>query len=390
MQQLYQIKSEYANLYRQVEMNLIHYLPMKHLDIFQALKKDIAAKTFIDGKLPCEAALCKRFGVARETLRRALRELVKQDLVSTRNGVGTFVTRRGARTSGSLGLLIPDLSEVAYFARLKDELVRIARRVGYSIAFETVHASSLREATDSIRRKARELAVRHVEGVIFRPLLDLRADKANHEVVRIFRNAGVPVVLVDSDIAGPGDRSDCDLVAVNNINAGRRIASHLLAHKYTRIAYLMPSHGLGPNANWRNRLFGVAGEIALHGLSSGVQTLTLDPTNIATLRKALDNPCRIDAIVCGNDETALRLLASLQRIGMRVPEDIAVVGFDDMPLAATSIPPLTTIRQPTGEIARTALRTLLARIRYPNAAPREINVSAKLIVRQSTTPNPPD
>lgn len=387
MRQLYQIKSAYANLYRQVKMNLIHYLPMKHLDIFQALKKDIAAKAFADGKLPSEASLCERFGVARETLRRALRELVRQDLVATRNGVGTFVTRRGARTSGLLGLLIPDLDEVAYFARLKDELVRIARRVGYGIAFEAIHASTLREATEAIRRKARELAVRHVEGVIFRPLLDLRADKANHEVVRIFRNAGVPVVLVDSDIAGPGDRSDCDLVAVNNINAGRRIASHLLTHKYKRIAYLMPSHGLGPNANWRNRLFGVAGEIALRGLSSGVQTLTFDPSNTATLRKALEGPCRIDAIVCGNDETALRLLSSLQRIGMRVPEDIAVVGFDDMPLAATSTPPLTTIRQPTGEIARTALRTLLARIRYPNAAPREINVSAKLIVRQSTTPD---
>lgn len=359
---------------------------MKHLDIMQALKKEIAAKAFPNGKLPSEAALCERFTAARETVRRALRELIRQDLVTTRNGVGTFVTRRGARTSGLLGLLIPDFAEATYFVRLKDELERIARRVGYGISFETIHASCLREKTAAVRRKARELAIRHVEGVIFRPLLDLRVGKANHEVVRIFRNADIPVVLVDSDITAPGERSDCDLVAVNNVDAGRRIASHLMENGYTRLAYLMPSLGLGPNVNWCNRLFGVAGEIALRDISSGVHTLTFAPTDLNALQKVLNRPGRPDAIVCGNDETAMRLLDSLQRLGKRIPEDIAVVGFDDMPLAANSIPLLTTIRQPTGEIVRTALRALLARIRYPNAGPREINVSAKLVVRRSTMP----
>jgi len=343
---------------------------MKHQEIIRKLKQDIAERKFPDGKLPSEAELCRRFAAARETVRRALRELVRQDLVATRNGVGTFVTRRGARTSGRLGLLIPDFAEAAYFAGLKAELERIARRVGY--------------AATALRRKARELAVQRIEGVIFRPLLDQCADKANREVVHIFRNAEIPVVLVDSDIAAPGDRSDCDLVAVNNINAGRRIAAHLIQRGHGHIAYLMPSRGLGPNTNWRNRLFGVAGEIALCGLSSGVTTLTFAPENLNALRKALGGANAPDAIVCGNDETAVRLLGSLHRLGRRIPEDVAVVGFDDIPMAATAEPPLTTIRQPTGEIARTALRALFARIRYPNAEPREINVSAKLIVRAST------
>ncbi len=357
---------------------------MKHQDIIRKLKQDIAERKFPDGKLPSEAALCRRFAAARETVRRALRELVRQDLVATRNGVGTFVTRRGARTSGRLGLLIPDFAGAAYFAGLKTELERIARRVGYGIVFASIEATGVRDAATALRRKARELAVQRVEGVIFRPLLDRRADKANREVVRIFRNAEIPVVLVDSDIAAPGDRSDCDLVAVNNINAGRRIAAHLLARGHGHIAYLMPSRGLGPNTNWRNRLFGVSGEIALCGLSSGVTTLTCEPENLNALRKALDGANAPDAIVCGNDETAVRLIGSLRRLGRRIPADVAVVGFDDIPMAATAEPPLTTIRQPTGEIARTALRALFARIRYPNAEPREINVSAKLVVRAST------
>lgn len=357
---------------------------MKHLAIIQSLKADIAARAFPGGKLPSEAALCARFSAARETVRRALRELVRQDLVATRNGVGTFLTRRGARTSGLLGLLIPNFAEAVYFARLKGELERMARRVGYGLVFEMIEAGTLRDETSAVRRKARELAVRRVEGVIFRPLSNLRAEKANCEVVRIFRNAEIPVVLVDSDIAELCSRSDCDLVAVNNINAGRRIAAHLLARGRTRLAYLMPSRGIGPNANWRNRLFGVAGEIALRGFSTGVRTLTFEPENLGALRKALTDADRPDAFICGNDETAMRLLDALQRLGMRIPEDVAVVGFDDMPFAETACPPLTTVRQPTNEIARTALRVLLARIRYPGAEPREINVSAKLVARRST------
>ena len=357
---------------------------MKHQDIIHKLKQDIAERKFPDGKLPSEAELCRRFAAARETVRRALRELVRQDLVVKRNGVGTFVTRRGARLSGRLGLLIPDFAGAAYFVSLKTELERIARRVGYDIVFASIEAAGVRDAATALRRKARELAVQRVEGVVFRPLLDRRADTANREVVRIFRNAGIPVVLVDSDIAAPGDRSDCDLVAVNNVNAGRRIAAHLLQCGHGHIAYLMPSRGLGPNTNWRNRLFGVAGEIALCGLSSGVTTLTCEPENLNALRKALDGANAPDAIVCGNDETAVRLLGSLRQLGRRVPEDVAVVGFDDIPMAATADPPLTTIRQPTGEIARTALRALFARIRYPNAEPREINISAKLVARAST------
>lgn len=358
---------------------------MKHLAIMEALKEKIAAQAFPDGKLPSEAALRMRFRAARETVRRALRELVRQGLVTTRNGVGTFVTRRGTRMSGLLGLLIPDFPKAAYFTQLKGELERMARRAGYRLVFEAVEPCSPREAARAVRHKARALAVQRIEGVIFRPFLfSTHAGKSNREVLRIFQNAEVPVVVIDADIAEPGESRTCDLVAVNNVTAGRSIAAHLLERGYRRPAYYyVPPPGRKSDANWCNRLFGLAGELALRGAASGVKTLTGTP-DLPAFRKMLAGRDRPDVIVCANDETALRLIDAVRSLGLAVPRDIAVVGFDDIPAAAHANPPLTTVHQPIAEIARTALRTLLTRIRYPNTEPREINVSARLVARAST------
>ncbi len=201
----------------------------------------------------------------------------------------------------------------------------------------------------------------------------------------IFRHAEIPVVLRESDITRPPKRSDCDLVAVNNIGAGRQIAEHLFARGFRRIAFLMEDANPFSNANWSNRLFGLAGELALRGCEEGVRRLGFSPSDkkaLATLMRRRDRP---EAIVCGNDERAALLMQSLGSINLCVPEDVAVVGFDDAPVARSSTPPLTTVSQPIKKLSATAFKTLLARIRYPNNDPREILLDAPLVVRLSTS-----
>ena len=220
--------------------------------------------------------------------------------------------------------------------------------------------------------------------MIFRPHLDPLCTECNLEILHLFQNTETPVVLIDSDVATPPERSACDLVAVDNIAAGRRIAAHLLDSGRRRIAFLMSGLSIGSNANWSNRLFGLAGEIAVQGIDDGVQTLRFMPNDASALAALFRSRKRPDAIVCGNDETACCLIETLAAIGKRIPDDVAVVGFDDDSCARASVPPLTTIRQPTPLIAKTALKTLLARIRYPNNDPREILLDAPLIARAST------
>ena len=240
-----------------------------------------------------------------------------------------------------------------------------------------------------IRRKVRKLAVSRAEGVIFRPFVAEDMVATNNEIVSILRHAEIPVVLIDSDITTPPNRSICDLVAVNNVSAGRIIAGHLHDCGYGRIAFLMEDGNPSANANWSNRLFGLAGELALLGCEGGVRRLDLAPGNEREIGRLLRSRARPDAIVCGNDEQAILLTKTLARLGKRIPDDVAVVGFDDIEAARLANPPLTTISQPVRKLAATAFKTLLARIRYPNNDPREILLDAPLVIRRSTSEQAP-
>ena len=337
-----------------------------------------------DLKLPSESELVRRHHVARETARKALADLERRGLVQRRKGAGTFVTRQGRRRSGLIGLLMPDASSARIFKDFVVEIERLARRNGYEVLVRDLNAGSVAETRVKVRRIARELVVQNVEGVVFRPLIDERLAKSNLEVVRIFRNAQTPVVLMDSDVVASPERSECDLVSVDNVSAGRRVAEHLLERGRRKVAFMMNGTVLRQNANWRNRLFGVAGEMALRNVEDAVRPLDFRPDSLSGLRKLYRSDFRPDAIVCGNDETAAQLVESLLRLGKRVPEDVAVVGFDDSDVAAACRVPLTTVRQPSKLIATSVLRTLLVRVARPDDDPREIHLAAPLVVRAST------
>ena len=358
---------------------------MSGKEIVERLIKDIMSGVYSEsGKLPSEAKLSEAFGVSRMTLRGALEQLRRQGLVEKRNGIGSFLTKRAFRRSGLIGLVIPDYESCAFFAEIKKEAERHARRLGYHVALVFSSERKHRSLVCDIRRKVRELAVSRAEGVIFRPFVADEMVETNREIVSILRHAEIPVVLIDSDIVHPPVRSDCDIVAVNNINAGRLIADHLHDCGYRRIAFLMQHGKMFANANWSNRLFGLAGELALLGCEESVRRLDFTPTDERELERLLRSRARPDAIVCGNDEQAAHLINALERLGKRIPEDVAVVGFDDIATARTANPPLTTISQPVKKLAATAFKALLARIRYPNNDPREIFLDAPLVVRQST------
>ena len=354
-------------------------------EIVKRLVKDIMSGAYSEpGKLPSEAMLSKAFGVSRMTLRGALEQLRQQGLIEKRNGAGSFLTKRAYRRSGLVGLVIPDYESYEFFTEIKKETERHAARLGYRVELvfssERKHESLVRD----IRRKVRELAVRRAEGAIFRPFVAEKMVATNNEIVSIFRHAEIPVVLIDSDITRPPNRSSCDLVAVNNVNAGRLIANHLHDCGYGRIAFLTGDGESFANANWSNRLFGLAGELALLGCEEGVRNLGFAPDDERELGRLLRSRTRPDAIVCGNDEQAIRLSETLARLGKRIPDDVAVVGFDDISAASLSVPPLTTISQPVRKLAATAFKTLIARIRHPAGDPREILLDAPLVVRRST------
>ena len=107
-----------------------------------------------------------------------------------------------------------------------------------------------------------------------------------------------------------------------------------------------------------------------------------DPTDLTAIRQMLEgaNP---DALVCANDRTAGQLMHGLQALGRRVPQDVALVGIDDVDYASLLPVPLTTVRQPTHEIGAAAIAAMLERVRRPSGPPRDILLDGTLVVRAS-------
>ena len=358
---------------------------VKYRIVVQGIEEDIRSGKYAGRALPSEAQLVKRFGVGRKTVQRAILELQHLGLVVRQQGKGTFLTRQGKSATGLLGLLMPDSWHSPIFQSLSRELARIGQDAGYTFLFGEAAEGNVDSVAEQTCRFAREFASRRVEGVIFRPMVDERCIDANIEVADIIRSAGIPIVLIDSDILPSSKRSDFDVVGINNIVAGQSIAKHLIATGRRRIAFLMDASPLGISFNLRSRLFGLSGEI----ISSGgkwdkCNIYPVKADDVAGLKRLLRKKFRPDAIVCANDVVAVRLLHTLQSIGIRVPEDIAVMGCDDIEGGRVVSPTLSTIHQPVDKIAELAFGTLQRRIRGDDLPPCEIFVDAPVVVRKST------
>ena len=354
--------------------------------------RDIAAKVEAeicggkyppDKPLPSEPALARRFKAARGTVRLALDELRRKGAVVSRRGSGTYI--RARKGSGRLGLLIPDNSAAQIFQGFTRHFSILGQRHGYVFILGDIEDGSPSKRMRAVKLVVRNFISQRVEGVIFRPFIDGRMSRANREIVKKLNASGIPVVLLDSDIVESPARSRCDLVGINNIEVGRRIGDYLVSIGRRRIAFLMNGHFMGPSVNWRNRMFGVMGAVISAGLKwSKKNVIDARPDDIDGIRSAFCSGMSPDAIVCGNDQEAAVLMPTLAALGKRIPEDVAVVGFDDVFCAQLCTPKLTTIHQPIELIAEAALGFLVSRIADAATPAREVTIDAPLIRRGST------
>ena len=314
--------------------------------------------------LPSERALMRRFAAARETVRRALAELQAEGLVVRQVGKGTFPSKRARQVPGRIGLIVLSYAEI--FAPICAEIGRLCRARGLELLFGDVSALDYTARAEQARRFARDFVAQRVSGVILQPIGFM-------ENADLFAAANVPVVLLDS--GWPDGLGAADVVGVDNFRCGQALAGHLLAQGARRCLFLTRPYA--PPSN-RLRYEGVHSRMDCN-------ILQMEPDNAAALRKALKRH-RPDALACGYDAYAAQVLKTLGGLGVSVPNDILLTGFDDVKYATLVSPPLTTVRQPCAEIARTAFEALLARSAEPDRTPRTILLNAPLIARDSTSP----
>ena len=301
----------------------------------------------------------------RERVQQALTELNYRPNLSARN-------LRGGRT-GVIALALPEL-DLPYFAELARCVIKAAENHGWTVLIEQTDGIAEREelALDGIRAHL-------LDGLILSPIT-MGAEELSR------RQDLTPLVLLGERVSdGPADH-----VAIDNVAAARDATAHLLGLGRTRIAAL----GDQPQPTSQTahlRLRGYTEALARAGVP--VDPALVAPVDryhradgAAAMRHLLDLAEPPDAVFCFNDLMALGALRTLHERGVRVPEQIAVVGWDDIEDGRFSSPTLSTVQPDKEQIAVTAVEMLAARLGSGRDAPaREVIATHSLVVRESSS-----
>jgi len=279
-----------------------------------------------------------------------------------------------AGRSKTIGLVVLDVSN-PFFTAVARGAEDKANAAGLSVL--------LGNSDDDVTRESAYLDLfeeQRVHGVLVSPFGEIGPRLED------LRRRGIPAVLVDRS----GDDSRFSSVSVDDVAGGRLAVEHLLAQGRTRIAFLAGSSDI---RQVRERLQGARDAIATHPGSTleviDVEALTVIAGRIAgeqlLARSAAERP---DGIFCSNDLVAVGVLQALVMLGnVRIPEEIALVGYDDIDFASATVVPLTSIRQPAQLIGQTAIEILLEEADDPSLEPRHVVFQPELVVRHSTAGN---
>ncbi|MEU8820572.1 LacI family DNA-binding transcriptional regulator [Actinoplanes sp. NPDC048796] len=276
-----------------------------------------------------------------------------------------------AGRSRTVGLIVPDIAN-PFFADVARGAERVADRHDVIV---TLYNSA--ESADRELRHFGRLEEQRAQGVLVTPV------GGAVKMLEAVRRRGTPVVLIDR---GSKQAAVCS-VAVDNQAGGRLAAAHLLALGHRRLAFAGGPLALGQVAD---RLAGARREADAAGATLEVlETSRLDVAAGRTVGAALaarSSAKRPTAVFCGNDLVALGVLQAVTRDGLRLPDDLAVVGYDDIAYAAAAAVPLTSIRQPRQRLGQVAADLLFDEIdRGADHSHQQIVFDPELIVRQSTT-----
>lgn len=305
-------------------------------------------------------------------VRPATRERVNKAIAQL--GYRPNLTARSLRSghTGAITLAVPQL-RLPYFAELADAVIGAAEARGLVVLVEQTSGERDREL--EVLRSPR---LRMSDGLIFSPLGLGEEDAA-------LVTAEVPIVLLGERIFS----GNCDHVTMQNVEGARAATEHLLDTGRRRIA-VVGAHIGEVIGSAGLRLKGYKEALEARGIAYDddlvAYTGTWHRSNGAeAMHDLLDRGVEFDAVFGFNDTLAQGAMRVLQEAGRRVPADVAVIGFDDLDETRYSIPTLSTVNPGREEIAETAIKVLLERIKNPSGpAPREILTQFQVMAREST------
>jgi len=340
----------------------------KYRLIYQTLKNKILNQKYAIGdKLPSENQLAEEYGVSRITSKRALSELENDGLVSRQAGIGTIVKKNN--------LEVPVKSEIIF-------VIPFANNNEFgdytSGLLEVLDENSNYQLTTINNRLFRNLSmdrIRAAKGIIY------YVETLSHElptITKLYLN-NIPIVLLDKsfeDLPIPSVTSD-------NFAGGYLATQELLNGQHQNISFLTSDIRLN-EASVRSRYFGYLSALKEKQIEPQVLRVSLDqPDEIQNLVEAVKKQ-NITGIVAENDVLAIRVMNELRDYDIKIPQQLSIVGFDNIQASKLSYPALTTIDQNFVSLGANSAHILLELINHPDKeVPRRTTIPVKLIKRQS-------
>ena len=361
-------------------------------------------------RLPADGELATQYQISRDTVRQALALLSHEGLIERVQGRGTFVSQPPSTSSPvtqlkqkQIGLVLNRTLRTQVNMNLLVGVEQAAKSHGYSVSFSYAEGNQEQQARDIARLRAN-----HVLGMI----IYLTGDSSHDASIQQLQADHVPLVLIDRYLADLA----IDYVGLDNIGGGYRATEHLLILGHRRIGFIFSYEETLQTTSVYERWQGYCKALQKYGVPYDealvapdlnpcyqaaelpIDSAPYDETAVVPdfrhlhtgpsslhegLVEFLERPDRPSAIFAVNDYVALDVMQAAKAIHLRIPEDLAVVGFDDMEFAAHVNPPLTTIKQPFIDIGLRAGTLLISRIEGIVGVPKHIELPTNLIIRES-------
>ena len=305
-----------------------------------------------------------RDGVASATMLRV------QEVVE-RLGYETSLVARSLRSSrtGVIGILVPE------FEPFSTELLRGVSSAAIGTGYELLAYAGLVTGSSQPGWERRSLS--RLSGTLIDGAIVVTPSTA-------LSSSSIPVVAIDPH-TGPEGHATVD---TDNAGGARSAVEHLLALGHTRIAHI---HGRADLASAQLRETGYREALTAAGIPVDEDLVRAgdyqEDQATAVACELLTAPDRPTAVFAANDSSAMGVLRAAADLGLRVPEELSVIGFDDVPQASMTSPPLTTVAQPLAELGAAAVDMLLAMLRG-EPGPDHVRMTTSLRVRRSTGPVP--
>lgn len=333
----------------------------------------------VGDRFPTEIDLAKDYGLSRPTVREALLQLEREGFLVRRRGAGTVVVAtEPARKGVSLAAVVPCIRDrEGVYAAIVRGMEDVINDQGHSFVLCN-HDQRLEKATAYIER----LVATHAAGVLLSPLEVPEYRETNRVLVEMMQKASMPFVLVDKSLSSD-DFARFSFVGTNSFSSMQVMVRHLVSVGHRRMAFF----GDGPIHTCRERRRGFEEEVRANGLelrAEWILPFSFDADHgTPAVRELLKKTDRPSVIVCVNDGSAEMVYGIARELGLIIPRDLAVVGFDDLPMAEALNPPLTTMRQPLVDVGRMAVEVLLEKIHRKMIGERQHSLPCELVVRKS-------